>query len=488
MSPRSRRRFAYLGLACAAALLAAVAVAGWVLVSDGPIPVGRETTYLTGPLDADGYVNYLASMRSGEDLPDRLNAARVYAAVSGVEMALPGEADVGVRDFATAAEAARLTPTEWDADAVQERNRQSNACLKSPWTADELPMAAAWLAANGPALDALVEASGRPGYFYRPQKGGPLVTMALPMAQSRRELARLLTARAMNRVALGEWEAAGRDVDALRRMAGHWNEDAVLIELLVGAAVEALAARTELALLARAPDAARVKARQASWAGPAPLDFAACMDRGERFALLGALAEVDRAGRSGTTGAAGFAAFGVTPTWGRRAAARSINVEPLCRRANDYFDRAAAALRMPEAERPAAAAAVDETWRDPLNDGAKSLVWAMAFGEDVSGWVSPLSCTPVLRAWAGVEVRPRLVAVAAAGRLFELAEGRPPASRGDLVPRFLDEWPSDPLDGGPLKDETSGRRWAVFGAVGEFERAEDRAGREVVFGEAAASP
>ena len=48
-------------------------------------------------------------------------------------------------------------------------------------------------------------------------------------------------------------------------------------------------------------------------------------------------------------------------------------------------------------------------------------------------------------------------------RRYELAHGALPAAQEDVVPKFIDAWPSDPYDGRPIRYE---RKKAIIYAVG----------------------
>ena len=76
--------------------------------------------------------------------------------------------------------------------------------IRRPWTREELPRVAAWLAMNTKPLTLAVEASKRPRRF-EPMVGGDgsMIAIAMPNLSSFREVVRALAARAMFRAAKG---------------------------------------------------------------------------------------------------------------------------------------------------------------------------------------------------------------------------------------------------------------------------------------------
>ncbi|MFW6133786.1 MAG: hypothetical protein ACOC8F_07800 [Planctomycetota bacterium] len=263
------------------------------------ITLSRETTYVTGPLNDDGTVNYVAYLNrkySKGVTPDN-NAAVVLLEALGPEMiaeeiraetykrlgmdpppvkgdyfvdldeyveALPAERKPQGVPGAEAAEKKRQAlwqrieaggpdaaeafeeleqlpePPETAADIVEKRRQQT---MEGPWTAEQYPILADWLAANAGALDRIVTASKLPR-FYKPKvsttEPPTIVNTLLPSYGTLRNAARALTNRAMLRWAEGDRRGAWADLMAVRRLGRRLGQDSTLIGNLVGLALEAL--------------------------------------------------------------------------------------------------------------------------------------------------------------------------------------------------------------------------------------------------------
>ncbi|MBS3734657.1 MAG: hypothetical protein KGY99_07000 [Phycisphaerae bacterium] len=265
------------------------------------ITLSRETTYVTGPLNDDGTVNYVEYLnrKHSKGVTPETNAAVGLLKVLGPEMIveetraetfkrlgmdpLPAEGEYFVHlstyvealpadrkpRGAAGAEAAKKKRQElqerieaggpdaaeaWEelwalpespetpADIVEQRREQA---MEGPWTAEQYPILADWLEANAGALDGIVAASKRPRYYV------PLVSLAepaqiidtlLPALNSLRTVARALRTRAMLRWGGGDVRGAWADLLAMRRLARLLCQDATLIAHLMGIATEAVGA------------------------------------------------------------------------------------------------------------------------------------------------------------------------------------------------------------------------------------------------------
>lgn len=140
-------------------------------------------------------------------------------------------------------------------DAIK---RYSNA-MGSPWTEQQYPDLATWLKNNEQALQIVVEATQRPGWYYPVldkvgEDGQPVALIAtlLPHIQMMRELARTLLIRANLHVANNEPEKAWQDLMACHRLARLTSRGPTLIDFLVGVAINSMASHAELRLLSDA--------------------------------------------------------------------------------------------------------------------------------------------------------------------------------------------------------------------------------------------
>src|SRR5262245_56221889 len=146
--------------------------------------VGKETTYVTGPLDGDGYIDYETALneRLGKGVTPANNAnVLLWKALGprpeggtmppgffkwmGIEPP-PQRGEYLVDLLKYLRERQKLEPD----DRLDEFFKQLNRITRRPWTAKEYPDAAAWLKANERPLAQAVEATRRSHYF------NPLVT------------------------------------------------------------------------------------------------------------------------------------------------------------------------------------------------------------------------------------------------------------------------------------------------------------------------
>ena len=149
-----------------------------------PIIVGRDTTYITEPLTADGlpdYEAYLRDLGRKDVTPDNNAAVLVWQALwpNNLEREYleSMRAELGLKDLPSAKAALQLV----DGDANQKRIIEwlhSNADEVDPkevtrsaahhvWTSKQCPPLADWVAANKRPLDLLVEACAGRGFIRR---------------------------------------------------------------------------------------------------------------------------------------------------------------------------------------------------------------------------------------------------------------------------------------------------------------------------------
>ncbi|HKB38158.1 MAG TPA: hypothetical protein VKD72_17050, partial [Gemmataceae bacterium] len=231
-------------------------------------PLGKETTYVTGPLDQDGYIDYQAALneRLGQGVkPDKNANALLWKALGprpegGHGMPPAFFKALGIEeppeggDYLVGLAAFIKDHLKVDqAEAIEDQ--RSRASLR-PWTAKDYPHVAAWLQANEKPLAVAVEAAKRPDYFNplisREKGPGSLINVLLPGVQKCRELAGALSARAMLRAGEGNFDEAWQDLLACHRLARLVARGATLIEALVGIAIDQMAANADLAYLEHA--------------------------------------------------------------------------------------------------------------------------------------------------------------------------------------------------------------------------------------------
>ncbi len=179
------------------------------------VTISKETTYITGPLRKDGYPDYIAALneRFKKVVTAENNSAVLFWQAMG-----PAEIDAKLRSRYFQMLDMHPLPEKgdyfvpWDAyvqrrkdakdgrilEATNEKPDpmldQLSEAMKRPWSKEEFPLLAEWLAANEKPLALLVKASRRP-YRYDPlicggSDEGMVLAALLPAANSGRVGAR----------------------------------------------------------------------------------------------------------------------------------------------------------------------------------------------------------------------------------------------------------------------------------------------------------
>lgn len=251
-------------------LLRATGLSRWV---GGRVPftISPETTGIVTPLDAWGFPDYVAeyNTRMSEGVMPEENFEAGFHAVFG-STGLP---DALIEQYlrprtgpdAPTGPSFRKVSDVFPELPEEERSRIESEDLvravESPWTDAELPHMATWLDANRVALEQLVETSSRGKSFlpcgpldpWKSVNESPLTGLfARNHIGETRLAARLLRAKALRELSRGSVSERVDDLIAVARMGRHATRDGMLISLLVGIAIEALALEGVAMLLDRA--------------------------------------------------------------------------------------------------------------------------------------------------------------------------------------------------------------------------------------------
>jgi hypothetical protein len=193
-----------------------------------PIRVARETTYLTAPLAADGLPDYEAAWLAtlGPAPPPEENAAVLllqtcWPLLENGATDLPAVCKALGIPNVPPAESLVLYPPRDPASGVTDAMLET--AEQWPWTTEELPAVAAWLAKNERLIDRLVEAADRPHYWlpspsFLDGTPDPLWNITLPDIQAHRGVARVLGYRVRWHLGENRPAAAWRDVRAIHRL------------------------------------------------------------------------------------------------------------------------------------------------------------------------------------------------------------------------------------------------------------------------------
>ncbi|MBY0457296.1 MAG: hypothetical protein K2V38_08170, partial [Gemmataceae bacterium] len=436
------------------------------------VPVGKETTHVTGPLDKHGYIDYEVALnerlKKGVTPDTNANAllwqafgptpeggrgmpAEYFKQLGIPEPPKDGDYFIGGFRFRTHAGLDDEEGRAFDDD-------QSRAARR-PWTAKDYPRVAEWLKANEKPLAVVVEATRRPAYFNplasvrEDGASSNVIACLLPNVQKCRELAAALTARAMLKLADGKPEEAWADLLACHRLGRHLMRGGTLIETLVGIAVRAVANNATLAYLERADLTsqqllARLKELQALLPAPPMADK---IDLCERLACLDSL-QLVRSGR--------HAAPNKPPTDEQLRALDAIDWEPAFRKANKLYDRMAAAMRLSaRADRQKELGAIEKELDELVKknrkaDDLRKQLFAGDPGQAIGGEIGDVLLAlmvPAVRKVQGSEDRAAQLDhnlhIAFALAAYHKDNGRYPAKLADLAPKYLAAVPGDLFSG-----------------------------------------
>jgi hypothetical protein len=321
--------------------------------------IGTETTYVTGPVDADGYIDYAAALneRLGKGIKSDDNANVLLWKAIGPQPGgkLPAEFYKWL-GIAEPPERGDYFIDRWrflpDRLKVQEEARiiafdaQIEQAAQRPWTAKAQPEIAAWLKANEKPLDLVVEAVKRPHYFNPlvPAKTGKqlsgLVGAPHLGVEKCRDIGTALSARALLRLSEGRLDAAWQDLLACHRLGRQVARGGTLIEALVGYALDAVAGKADLAFL----DGTKLTAKQLSECLrdlrklPALSNVADKANLAERFVFLEYVMKLDRYGLGPLKDIAGTDAALMVEG--------KIDWDPALRNGNEWYDRLVATMRL----------------------------------------------------------------------------------------------------------------------------------------------
>jgi hypothetical protein len=468
-------------------------------------PLGKETTYVTGPLDKEGYIDYEAALndRLGKGITPEKNANVLLWKVLGprpeggkgmpaafferlgIKEPPPG-GDYFVPMSTYIREHLKLAPADIDA-LIDEQGRVT----QRPWNAKDHPRIAAWLKLNEKQLALVIEATKRPHYFNplicqrTDSESHGLMSALLPGVQKCRELATALTARAMLRVAEGQYDEAWQDLLACHRLGRLVGRGAMLIDALVGLAIDQVACNAELVYLERARlTPAQIRDRLKDLQGLPPTSpMADKLDLGERFMYLDSLQLIHRGGVSTLEGFADGKRK--KPTAEELQGLAMLDWAPGLRNANRWYSRMAAALRKPErAEREKEFDKIEGDLKDMKSDAVRAENLArLAFGKGAPDKAAgKVICdillgllTPAIRkvqsAYDRCEQVQRNLHVAFALAIYHKEHGRYPAKLDELAPRYLAVVPNDLFAGKPLIYRPSEKGYLVYsvGANGKDE-------------------
>jgi hypothetical protein len=458
-------------------------------VQDQPKPkfrLGKETTYVTGPLDQEGYIDYEAALNErlrqmitpetnanvllwqawgprpqGQRMPERF-----FQWLGIPEPPEQGEYYLPLHKYLT--ERARLDPEA--ASQVEEEPFRKHA-LRRPWSAQEYPEIAKWLQVNDKPLAKVIEATRRP-HYYNPlvasKREEPLIGALLPGVTLCREISAALVSRSLLRLKEGKLAEAWQDLLASHRLARHIARGGSSIELLIALSCEKFTWQAYPAFL----DDPRVTAEQLrGWLKevqnlpPLP-PYADKVDLTERFIYLDALQQLRRRGSILGVGQ-------LRPE--ELIGLELIDWEPALRLGNQLYDRYVATLRLRDrAEREKALIQMEQDRKakakniEPKrflphldNPEALSREIGSSMGEILCQLLAP-ALRKVQHAYEQALQHQRNGEVALALAIYQREQGRYPERLEELTPRYLPTLPNDLFSGQALMYRRTDKGYVLY--------------------------
>jgi hypothetical protein len=443
------------------------------------ITISKATTRIEGPVDSEGYVDYVAALNemASRGVTADNNAGVLFVRAFGLTGFNPddrrrffqmlhsepvpekGEYLVDIEEFVKHTFARQITQREED---------DRDDAMKRPWSAAQYPLVAQWIEANQKPLELVIQGTRRPKCYFPlilPAGEAP-VAILLPTVQASRTAARLSAARAMLRLQEGKFDQAEHDLLACHRLGRLIGSTPFFIATLVGIAIDATAWQGDVALLASGKlDAAGALAYQRELRGLAPLPtMADVFDTSERFCYLGSLSVI---ARSKPTAAAAIdrsllSILTQAPP-PKPGDPPSVDWDQSFRFGNQKFDQGVAALREPTAlKRKKALEALSRDMRKIATEMKESglstaLMSVFATRQAWSDRVAKICLTTLMPSIDGaseaeirMQTRSALAQVGFALVAYRADAGTYPASLGELAPRYIARVPADPFTEQPL--------------------------------------
>ncbi len=336
------------------------------------ITISRQTTYVLGPVNADGTINYVAAINKmcSKGVTPKNNAAVLMIRAAGPTRIPPKFIDniykrLGISalpkngDYFQDLEDYEETHTEKAGTKAnpEATERLLKKAMEAPWSAKDYPIAAGWLKVNEKPLALVVAASKRPRYYIPLLSSSepPDMTSAFPFHLGQWSMIKAMVARAMLHAGTGDIEAARADLMAVHRLARLIGQrptpdgrlETTWFDIYACEAATALATSGKLT-------AAQAKAHLADLQALPPLPgIAEPIDKAERFWMLDLIMVLSRKGLKAYAGIKGHEA--------QNGSEPSLDYNVLLRIANTWYARCVATFRKPTfAERKTAMAAFQQ--------------------------------------------------------------------------------------------------------------------------------
>jgi beta-lactamase regulating signal transducer with metallopeptidase domain len=246
-------------------LIAAVTLPAWsqqaTTAPKLPFAISKETTGMTSPLNADGTPDYVAALNEkyGKGVTPENNGFALLS--STIDETFPvGELTIdkarekafemlGVKPPAPTAQRWKtfgmfLIRDKHLSDAqANDLDDDFSRAMYEPWTQTEHPLEAEYLKTQQPLLEKAVEAINLPRWWspLASRDNGTTFAILLPNLGLFRDIANNLSARAQLRATTGDFDGFVSDALAVNQLARHLCQSPMMIERLVGIAIDNIA-------------------------------------------------------------------------------------------------------------------------------------------------------------------------------------------------------------------------------------------------------
>jgi hypothetical protein len=483
-------------------LISAMPLAG---VPSSKVPIGKETTYVDGPLAADGSIDYEAALnqRLAKGItPDKNAVALLWKAIGpkpgGFGPSAPHFKRLGIEEPPANGpyfiEPYRFMKDTYGIsfDEIAPILDDLEWARRRPWTENDYPRLAAWLKANKTALATAAEAVRRPG-AYQPNistRGekypyGTLLSGFTMPSGTMLDLANAWSCRAMLRLGEGRPNEAWHDLFSCHRLSRVAGRSGTFMDALGGMALDEIACEGTVTYLDRGGLNAKQLQNCLDDLSKLPsVPLADAVDLSERLILLDQLQALRRGGAKsiekslwgnvqakeftrkllaeGPLAIKDFNWKEAPPEFSprEREIVAALDWEPAFRACNRWHDRMVDALRI--ADRPGRDAALRRLEiglalmmgiADPPKAFRAELARPNAI-KTASVWLieseiasAVVTYTKVQDADDRVRQRQRHVRLAVVLSHYRREHGRYPAALDDVTPKYLRTLPEDLYSG-----------------------------------------
>lgn len=436
------------------------------------LSLGKDTTYLTEPLDADGYVDYEAAINArlnGKTTP-KTNAvvllAKCFGPKPGGKQLPPDYFDyLGIDPppvegeyFVSSFEFFR---EEWRGDKTQEFLKLDSRLRDGPWKEADSPKHAEWIKLNEKPLAMATEASLRKDWYHplacrnRDGTRGNLMGPETGALSAIRDAVHCLQIRATYRLGDGDVDGAFADVLTIHRLGQKVAAGSTLFELLCGLANREVARGTETAIFEYGRPSAKQSAAYSAAVRRIPeMPSVIQTSHYNRFVFLDAVAWMSRGKLIDDWGIPEF------EDKKPEQILDMLDLDEILRIGNRWFDKLDTALALPEREAKLAALAKVNDELERTLKGFKGLpplgevenfraAASERIGLGLAHMLLPAYGRMIISCSRGTQYL-RHGQIAAALAAYRDERRKYPEVIEALVPRYLDAVPLDEFSGKPV--------------------------------------